>query len=174
MPNGPNNATVVETSARRIRALGAYVDGHARIGIDGRKHAHAEVVAIYQRAIDARGKAATLRAQLAEALEEIAASDVERKEADQALRGWVRSEFGKESVQANDFGFPAPKKLSMTVEARALAVARGKATRKARGTMGSRQKEAVKAVGAQPRDVGRPEGTSSASVSNRDLADRAS
>ena len=150
MPNAPNNATVVETCTRRIRALGAYVDARATLGINGRKHAQSEVVAVYERCVDARAKVANLRAQLAEALEEVGAADVARMEADRALKAWVRGEFGVESMEANDFGFPAPKKPTMTVEQKAQAVARGKATRKARRTMGKRQKEEIRGTIALP------------------------
>jgi hypothetical protein len=153
MPNAPNNATVVETCTRRIRALGTYVDGRHAIGINGRKHAHAEVVSVYARCLDARAKVANLRAQLAEALEEVATADRARKEADGALEGWVRGEFGVESTEANDFGFPPPKKPTMTVEQKALAMARGKATCKARGTMGRRQKEQIRGTLVAPTDA---------------------
>jgi hypothetical protein len=150
MPNAPNNATVVETCTRRIRALSTYVDGRTTLGINGRKHAHAEVVAVYERCVDARAKVATLRAQLAEALEEVGVAEVARMEADRALKAWVRGEFGVESTEANDFGFPAPKKPAMTADQKALAVARGKATRKARRTMGKKQKEEIRGTIAAP------------------------
>jgi hypothetical protein len=146
MPNAPNNATVVETCTRRIRALGTYVDRKTVVAINGRKHAHAEVVAVYQRSADARAKVAGLRAQLAEALDEVGDADAARAEADRALKAWVRGEFGVESAEANDFGFPAPKKAVLTVEQKARAVERGRATRKARGTTGRRQKEAIRGV----------------------------
>jgi hypothetical protein len=150
MPNAPNNATVVETCTRRIRALGTYVDRKSVVAINGRKHAHAEVTAVYQRSIDARAKVASLRAQLAEALDEVGDADATRMEADRALKAWVRGEFGVESTEANDFGFPAPKKAVLTVEQKVLAVERGRATRKARGTMGRRQKEGIRGVVAAP------------------------
>jgi hypothetical protein len=156
MPNAPNNATVVETCTRRIRALGTYVDPRTAIGVNGRKHAHAEVVAVYERCVDARAKVANLRAQLAEALEEVGTADVARMEADRALKAWVRGEFGVESTEANDFGFPAPKKPTMSAEQKALAVARGKATRKARWTMGKKQKQEIRgtiAVAERPTTV---------------------
>jgi hypothetical protein len=146
MPNAPNNATVVETCTRRIRALGAYVDRKTVVAINGRKHAHAEVVAVYQRSVDARAKVASLRAQLAEALEEVGSADAARLEADRALKAWVRGEFGVESAETNDFGFPPPKKAVLTVEQKALAVERGRATRQARRTMGRLQKEAIRGV----------------------------
>jgi hypothetical protein len=152
MPNTPNNATVVEICTRRIRALGTYVDRARIVAVNGRKHTHAEVVAVYQRSVDARAKVARLRAQIAEALDEVGDADAARAEVDRALKAWARGEFGVESLEANDFGFPAPKRAVLTVEQKARAVERGRATRKARGTMGRRQKQAIR--GALPEPAG--------------------
>jgi hypothetical protein len=140
----PNNATIVAACTQRIRSLAGYVEADAQIAINGRKHAHADVVAIYRQCLDARAAVARLRAQLAEALGTVEATEVARLEADSALKGWVRAEFGVASTQAIDFGFPPPRKGARTVEEKALAVARTKATRKARRTMGKRQKEEIR------------------------------
>src|ERR1700733_8925557 len=109
MPNAPNNATVVEACTRRIRALGTYVDRRASIGVNGRKLAHGDVVGVYAKCLAARAKVANLRAQLAEALEEVEATEIERKGLERALKPWVRGEFGEESTEANDFGFLVAK-----------------------------------------------------------------
>jgi hypothetical protein len=86
MPNAPNNATVVESCTRRIRALRTHVERKSVVAINGRKHAHAEVVAVYQRSVEARAKVANLRAQLAEAFDEVREADAARAEADRALK----------------------------------------------------------------------------------------
>jgi hypothetical protein len=146
MPNVPNNATVVEACTRRIRAWGTYIDRRASIGVNGRKLAHGDVVGVYEKCLKARAKVANLRAQLAEALDEVEATEVERTALERALKPWVRGEFGDESTEANEFGFPAAKKAVRTVEQKILAVRRAKATRAARGTMGKRQKEGIRGV----------------------------
>src|ERR1700733_278292 len=140
----PNNATIVETCTRRLRSLAGYVDGGVTIAINGRKHAHGDVVAIYQKCLDARATVARLRAQLLEAIGTVGDTEVARLEADAALKAWVRAQFGVESTEAIDFGFPPPRTGARTVEEKALAVARAKATRKARHTMGKRQKEGIR------------------------------
>ena len=157
MKKRPNNATVVEACTQRVRALGSYVDGSVTIAINGRKHAHAEVVAIYGRCLDARATVARLRAQLLEAIGTVGETEAARLEADAALKAWVRAQFGVESTEAIDFGFPPPRTGVRTVEEKALAVARAKATRKARHTMGKRQKEGIRgtvAVSAAPGETG--------------------
>lgn len=64
MATKPNNAKIVETCTRRVRSLDSYVESNATIAVNGRKLAHADVVATYQRCLDARATVARLRAQL--------------------------------------------------------------------------------------------------------------
>ena len=144
MKKRPTNATVVEACTQRVRALGSYVDESVTIAINGRTRAHGDVVAIYQQCLDARATVVRLRAQLLEAIGTVGETEGARLEADAALKAWVRAEFGVESTEAIDFGFPPPRTGVRTVEQKALAVARTKATRKARYTMGKRQKEGIR------------------------------
>ncbi len=150
MPGRANKTTVIDTCARRLRALASYVEGTSTIAVNGRKLAHADVVASYRRCLDARATVARLRAQLEEALGAVAETDANRLETDTALRAWVRAEFGVESKEAIDFGFTPPRKPELTVDAKALAAARRKATRAARGTMGKRQKEEIRGTLVPP------------------------
>ena len=63
----------------------------------------------------------------------------------QAFEGFVRAAFGRQPEILADFGL-APKKVKtpLTVEQQAVAKAKRVATRKARGTMGKKQKLAIK------------------------------
>ena len=150
MATKPNNATIVETCTRRVRSLGSYVGSGAKIAVNGRKLTREDVVATYRSCLDARATVARLRAQLESALVTVAETEAARLEADTALRAWVRAEFGVESTEAIDFGFPPPRKPKLTVEEKALAVARTKATRAARRTMGKRQKEGIRGAVVAP------------------------
>ena len=78
MSKRPSSATIVAACTQRIRSLGSYVDGGAQIGVNGRKLAHADVVAVYRRCLDARATLARLRAQTLETLGTIAATEAER------------------------------------------------------------------------------------------------
>ena len=100
MATKPNNAKVVETCTRRLRSLGSYVARDAKIAINGRKHAHGDVVAIYQQCLDARATVARLRAQLVEAIGTVGETEAARREADAALKAWARAQFGVGSTQA--------------------------------------------------------------------------
>jgi hypothetical protein len=144
MPGRPNNTTVVDACARRLRALASYAGGTTAIAINGRKLAVAEVAAIYEECLGSRADLAQKRASAKAAIERRATAEAARREADRALRAWVANEFGIESAEAIDFGFPPAKKPELTVEAKALAVARRKATREARRTMGAKQKGEIR------------------------------
>jgi hypothetical protein len=60
------------------------------------------------------------------------------------LRQYVLNVFGETSPVLADFGFTAPKTATRTPEQKAAAAAKALATRKARGTMGKKQKKSVK------------------------------
>jgi hypothetical protein len=144
MPGRPNNATVVDACTQRLRALTSYVDGKATIAINGRKLALEEVLAIFEESLDSRAELARQRAAVKVAMARRATAEAARREAERALKAWVGNEFGIASKEAIDFGYPPAKKPEISVEAKALAVARRKATREARHTMGKRQKEQVR------------------------------
>jgi hypothetical protein len=152
MPGRPNNTHVVDACTRRLRALASYAGGASAIAINGRKLTVAEVAAIYEECLDSRADLAKLRAIAQAAMNRRATAEAARLEADRALRAWAANEFGIESKEAIDFGFPPSRKPELTVEAKALAVARRKATREARGTMGKRQKEGVRGTLSPARD----------------------
>jgi hypothetical protein len=60
------------------------------------------------------------------------------------LRQYVLNVFGETSPVLADFGFTAPKTATRTPQEKAAAAAKALATRKARGTMGKKQKKGVK------------------------------
>ncbi len=64
------------------------------------------------------------------------------------LRHLVMAAFGRETPKLASFGFPIPKLPTMTTEQRAIAARKAYATRKARKTMGKKQKALVKGEAA--------------------------
>lgn len=56
----------------------------------------------------------------------------------------VRAHFGKESTELRDFGVKPYRKKVLPVVTRAVAVAKRKATRKARKTMGKQQRKKIR------------------------------
>ena len=140
----PNNAVVVDMCAKRLHAMKTHVQGNPPIAIEGRPETAAGVAAIYQRSLDARAALVTKRAELEVALAERDAAEVARRQADRTLKPWVIGQFGPASTEAYDFGFPPARVGVMSPEQAALAVVKRAATRKARHTMGRKQRLEVR------------------------------
>jgi hypothetical protein len=141
----PANAEVVDTCTQRLKALKSYVPGaKAMIAINGKQTKVSDVIATYQACLEARATIATQRADLKATLVSRAAAEASRRATDKALKAWVINQFGADSKEAHDFGFPPPKAPVKSVGTKAQALVRSEATRKARHTMGKRQKQGVK------------------------------
>jgi len=140
-----SNVVVLDKATQRLQALKNYVkNAKTEIAINGEPHKLADVVAIYQTSLDTRAAVSTKRAETKAAMASRATAEAARRQADRALKPWVINQFGVESQEAIDFGFPPPKVASRSVESKTNAVALAQATRAARHTMGKRQKENVK------------------------------
>jgi hypothetical protein len=63
-----------------------------------------------------------------------------------ALRNYIALAYGTNSQTYVDFGFAQPTKAKPSTETRAAALAQSRATREARGTMGKKQRLAIKGV----------------------------
>jgi hypothetical protein len=142
--NKPNQATVIETCTKRINALKAHVDAKTVIAMNGVPTKVSDVLAIYQSCLDNRATLNTQRAEVKATLATVASADSKRKPVEQSLKRWVIDQYGADSTVAHDFGYSLPKVPAKSVDTKAQALVRGKATRAARHTMGSRQKEKVK------------------------------
>ncbi len=62
------------------------------------------------------------------------------------MRAYLVSRFGKGSGKLQLFGFAQTKTTQKTAQSKAAAVAKAKATRTARGTLGKKQKSGIKGV----------------------------
>jgi hypothetical protein len=141
----PNTASIVGTCAQRLTALKAHLPPTVTtIPVNGVQMKVGDVTGAYQSCIDERTTLNSQRAEVKATLASVAAADIKRRTVDVALKAWVVNQYGADSKEAHDFGFPAPKAASRTVDSKATAIERGQATRKARHTMGSKQKEDVK------------------------------
>jgi hypothetical protein len=63
-----------------------------------------------------------------------------------ALRAYVALLYGTNSQTYRDFGFAPPQKAKPSTETRSAALVQSRATRKARNTMGKKQRLAIKGV----------------------------
>jgi hypothetical protein len=140
MPIVKDNARIVTMCGQRLTALEKFVETKSTMTVNGKERKLAELIAVYQVALDTRTALIAHRAVFDQAL--VARDDAEsvRRATDKELKVWVVNEFGAGSQEAQEFGFPPPKVGARSAEAKAKAVERNLATRKARGTMGKRQR----------------------------------
>jgi hypothetical protein len=81
-----------------------------------------------------------------------------------ALRQYVAAMYGTSSSVYADFGFATQRRAQPTVETKSAAVQQARATRKARNTMGKKQKLAIRGVATPP--AGAPAATPSSAPSS--------
>jgi hypothetical protein len=155
--NDDNNAKAIELCKTRLDALKKLVPASTQMLIDGVPMAPADVIAVFQKCLDTRVEVDSTFNEYEAALADRDAADVKRRTLDKGLQSWVRTTYGAVSKTANDFGYPPPKQPVKTVATKAQAIVRSEATRKARNTMGSVQKEAVKGTKVVLVDPANPE-----------------
>lgn len=151
MSTNRNNAKIVATCGQRLLALKKHVKTKTTtIKTAGEQTKLADLLAIYQASIDTRNALVPSRAAFDKALAARDRAEVARLATDKKLKAWVVNEFGADSPEAQEFGFLPPKIGAKSVETKALAAEKLRATRVARGTMGKRQKEKIKGTVVAP------------------------
>ncbi len=145
-----NNAAVVSTCQQRVTALSEHVKAKTEMQINGETMTPADVTGVYQTCIDTRSELIKQRAAYEKALEARDSAEATRQATDKGLKAWVTAAFGPESQEALEFGFRPTKVTEKSAETKATAVLKLRATRKARNTMGKRQKEDIKGTIVAP------------------------
>jgi hypothetical protein len=159
-----NNAKVVSTCGQRLLALKKYAKAKTAMTVSGEQMKLADLIAIYQAAIDTRAALVPQRAAYEKALSDRDSAEVERFATDKKLKAWVVNEFGAGSQQAQEFGFLPPKIGAKSAATKATAVLKTLATREARGTRGKRQKEKIKGTITAPAAPADPATTTQAAA----------
>ena len=145
MGNKTSNDSIVSSDTKRVGALKKYLAKvRTEIPVDGKLLKPAGVTALFQASLDTQAAVTAARAAYKAALAACDEAKDQRKRADDALKSWVLNRFGADSVEAHEFGYSARKIGEVSAADRANAVLLSAATRKARGTMGKRQKEKIK------------------------------
>jgi hypothetical protein len=144
MANASNSETV-STYTKRIDAMKKHLKGATvRIPVGGKILKPAGVLDAFQDCLDKRTGVAVAKAAYAAAMVERDLADQRFRVTDEAMKGWVLNMFGVGSTEAEEFGYAPRKAPQMSAEDRANAVLLNQATRKARGTMGKREKLKIK------------------------------
>jgi hypothetical protein len=143
MSTNQSNDRILALCAQRLVALSKFVTPTTPMSINGKPTTLANVIAIYQAAIDTRNALIAQRAALDKALVARHTADVTRLATDRGLRAWVDSAFGPASSEATEFGFVLAPPKPKSAATKATAVEKTLATRAARGTKGKRQKAKI-------------------------------
>jgi hypothetical protein len=128
-----------------LAAIAEHFTGSAVLTLNGTSYKAKDLQKVLQAHLDAISAADALKAKWQTAVAAANAKAAAVAGILPALRAHLISAYGGSSQTVADFGF-TPKKKATTVEAQALGVARRQATRKARGTMGKKQKEKIVGV----------------------------
>jgi hypothetical protein len=128
-----------------INGFGTDLVGVDPLVLVGTTYPRATLLAKFQSRIDAAQATKSARANLrtAAANERALAEQIEPVR--QAMKHYLQGRFGKNSPMLQAFGFTEAKTAQKTAESKAGAVVKMKATRKARHTMGKKQRLAITA-----------------------------
>lgn len=132
--------------ANVIRGIRAHVPAGARLHLGGRIFTRAQLEAYVQSRVDQKSRIDKLKAEWLEAIDAYGtlSGDLDVVLAD--LRHHVIGMFKVDGQELATFGFLPPKKAARTPEQKTVAADKARATRKARGTKGKRQREAIHGV----------------------------
>ncbi len=103
-----------------------------------------DLIAMFQKRIAAAKNTRSVRMQLSRTVESEREVDSLARPLRALVKSFVLTRFGKNSTQVQAFGFTPNRRPKKSVEVKATAVVKAKATRKARSTMGKKQKKIVK------------------------------
>jgi hypothetical protein len=147
----PNSSTAALTKAETtlVAELPAVL-GKTSIPVGGKSMTPQQIVAIFQRHLDAMAALTKQRAQTTAAVQTERAERATAQAAVPYIRNYVAAAFGESSAQYASLGFAPRKPAQKTVESKAQAHVKMLATRKARQTMGKLQKAKIHGVAPAP------------------------
>jgi hypothetical protein len=146
-----SNATIITNCNKRLAAIKKYLANPSlEIPVNGAMVVPATIAAAFQNDLDKRAVVVTTKAAYGAAVAAAKSSGEERSVVDDALKYYVLHRFGADSAEAKEFGYSPRKKPRVSAAARAEGVKANQATRAARHTMGSKEKEKIKGTVAAP------------------------
>lgn len=139
-----STSSMAARDRQRIAGFQKYFPATATLSIGGASYPQPAVIQVYQDDLDA--EAAVTAALASYRLAVAKAKTVRAKAAsfDLMVKKFVVVSYGEPPGPADDFGIAPPVRHVPDAEAKAAAAAKRKATRAARGTLGSRQKLKIK------------------------------
>jgi hypothetical protein len=147
-----NRTTLLAADQKMVDGIQKHLGQLASVSIGSQPSTTTDMVKVFQDRIAAANAAVTAAAARAAAVKANRDKRAETSAFVSSLKHVVQGMFSQSPDTLADFGLKAPKAGKKTVAVLATAVAKSKATRAARHTMGSKQKEGVKGTipGASP------------------------
>jgi hypothetical protein len=137
-----------QSTIARFTTVQSGIDKHVANGatLGGVQYSGQGLKGVFAGTVAALAQAENLHKQWQDALQAAHTAEADANVVYELLRSYALAQFGKNANTAlNDFGMTAPKARGpQTVEAKAAAVQKRKATREVRHTMGTVQKKGVK------------------------------
>jgi hypothetical protein len=132
-----------------IAGVDKYFANAATLPLAGTAYTPSAFKAVLQREIDTVRALDVARAAIAQLVATARAARTDAGAARRALKAYVLGAYGPAAVQMlQDLGIPVPKPKGgkRSAATKAIAVVKAEATRKARGTIGRKKKQAIKGV----------------------------
>jgi hypothetical protein len=141
MASKNSKTSISDMLTKRTGAITTYLtDPNVTIPIAGKQCHPQDVLAIFQADQTARAGLDNAHASVTSFIAACKTADANRRAADAALKSYVVQLYGATSVQAQAFGYPAPKPAVKSVATKQAAIEKSAATRAVRGTKGSAQR----------------------------------
>jgi hypothetical protein len=144
MSNKPNRPTVQARDKQFITGITKRLTTVQSLAIAGTTYTPAQLIALFQSQIDNADAVATAKAKYDDAMKAYRDQAKQLVGVVSGFRSQIRNIFGNASEPLSDFGMAPPKVTKPDLETKTAAVEKIKATRKARGTMGSKKRKSIK------------------------------
>ena len=145
-----NRATIQARDAQIIAGIEKHLQNTPTLPLGGSAYMPADLVKLLQSRIDSANTATSAKANWHATVVAERALNTKLSPILRGLRQHLFNVYGETSPILSDFGFSPPKRATRTPEEKAAAAAKAKATRKARHTMGKKQKKGVKGPSPRP------------------------
>jgi hypothetical protein len=146
-----NRPSVQARDKQFIVGIGKRLQNVQSLAIAGKVYAPADLVKLFQQQIDAADAIDAARAKLHDVTQAFRGLSTSLVPILNGFRHQIRNIFGDQAEVLANFGIaPVKQPATPTVEQKAAAAAKRKATRQARHTAGPKQKAAIHGVPATP------------------------
>jgi hypothetical protein len=140
----PNRQSVQARDKQFISGITKRLSNVQSLAIAGTTYTPAQLTQLFQSQIDNADAVAQAKAKYQDALKAYRDQAKQLVSVVSGFRGQIRNIFGDASEPLADFGMNPRKVTKPNLDTKTAAVVKNKATRKARGTMGSKKRRSIK------------------------------